>query len=46
MNDSQVPQQIRSVAQSVRASAVMAKNGGKPANQTAAPPQVEINRKQ
>jgi tetratricopeptide (TPR) repeat protein len=46
MNDSQVPQQIRSVAQSVRASAVMAKNGGKPANQTSAPPQVEINRKQ
>jgi tetratricopeptide (TPR) repeat protein len=46
MNDSQAPQQIRSVAQSVRATAVMAKNGGKPANQTAAPPQVEINRKQ
>jgi len=43
MNDSQVPQQIRSVAQSVRASAVMAKNGGKPATQNA-PPQVEINR--
>jgi tetratricopeptide (TPR) repeat protein len=46
MNDSQVPQQIRSVAQSVRASAVMAKNGGKPATQSAPPPQVEINRKQ
>jgi tetratricopeptide (TPR) repeat protein len=46
MNDSQVPQQIRSVAQSVRASAVMAKNGGKPATQNAPPPQVEINRKQ
>ena len=46
MNDSQVPQQIRSVAQSIRASAVMAKNGGKPATQNAPPPQVEINRKQ
>jgi len=46
MNDSQAPQQIRSVAQSVRASAVMAKNGGKPATQNAPPPQVEINRKQ
>jgi len=46
MNDSQVPQQIRSVAQSVRASAVMAKSGGKPATQNAPPPQVEINRKQ
>jgi tetratricopeptide (TPR) repeat protein len=45
MNDSTVPQQIRSVAQSIRASAVMAKNGGKPATQNA-PPQVEINRKQ
>jgi tetratricopeptide (TPR) repeat protein len=45
MNDSQVPQQIRSVAQSIRASAVLAKNGGKPATQNAAPPQVEINRK-
>ena len=45
MNDSTVPQQIRSVAQSIRASAVMAKNGGKPAAQNA-PPQVEINRKQ
>lgn len=44
MNDSQVPQQIRSVAQSVRATAVVAKNGGKPATQNA-PPQVEINRK-
>jgi tetratricopeptide (TPR) repeat protein len=44
MNDSQVPQQIRSVAQSVRASAVVAKNGGKPATQNAPPPQVEINR--
>jgi tetratricopeptide (TPR) repeat protein len=46
MNDSQVPQQIRSVAQSVRASAMMAKNGGKPANQNTPPPQVEINRKE
>jgi tetratricopeptide (TPR) repeat protein len=46
MNDSQVPQQVRSVAQSIRASAVMAKNGGKPATQNAPPPQVEINRKQ
>lgn len=45
MNDSQVPQQIRSVAQSIRAGAVMAKNGGKPATQNAPPPQVEINRK-
>lgn len=45
MNDSTVPQQIRSVAQSIRASAVVAKNGGKPATQNA-PPQVEINRKQ
>jgi len=45
MNDSTVPQQIRSVAQSIRASAVMAKNGGKPATQNASP-QVEINRKQ
>jgi tetratricopeptide (TPR) repeat protein len=46
MNDSQVPQQIRSVAQSIRASAVVAKNGGKPVNQNAAPPQVEIKRKE
>ena len=45
MNDSQVPQQIRSVAQAVRAGALTAKNGGKPATQNA-PPQVEINRKQ
>ncbi|MBV9506462.1 MAG: hypothetical protein JO323_15800 [Acidobacteriia bacterium] len=43
MNDPQAPQQIKSVAQAVRAQAVVAKNGGKPANQQAAPPQVQIN---
>ena len=46
MNDPQAPQQVKSVAQSVRASAVVAKNGGKPANAPAPPPQVEIEKKQ
>ncbi|MBV9744395.1 MAG: hypothetical protein JO099_11575 [Acidobacteriia bacterium] len=42
MNEAQTPAQIKSVAQSIRASAVLAKNGGKAPSQNAAPPQVEI----
>ena len=43
MNEQQTPQQIKSVAQAVRAAAVVAKNGGKPATGQA-PPQVEIKK--
>jgi tetratricopeptide (TPR) repeat protein len=44
MNEAQTPAQIKSIAQSIRASAVVAKNGGKsPAQQNNAPPQVQIN---
>jgi tetratricopeptide (TPR) repeat protein len=42
MNEPQTPAQIKSVAQSIRASAILAKNGGKAPAQNAAPPQVEI----
>jgi tetratricopeptide (TPR) repeat protein len=43
MDEPQTPAQIKSVAQSIRASAILAKNGGKaPAQQNAPPPQVEI----
>ncbi|PWU10652.1 MAG: hypothetical protein C5B51_03980 [Terriglobia bacterium] len=44
MNEAQTPQQIKSVAQSIRAAAVVAKNGGKPLNAPAPPPQVEIKK--
>jgi tetratricopeptide (TPR) repeat protein len=44
MNEQQTPQQIRSVAQAVRAAAVVAKNGGKPVTAPAPPPQVEIKK--
>lgn len=44
MAEAQTPAQIKSIAQSIRASAVVAKNGGKsPAQQNNAPPQVQIN---
>jgi tetratricopeptide (TPR) repeat protein len=43
MNNPQTPQQIKSIAQSIRASAVVAKNGGKSPAQNSAPPQVQIN---
>jgi tetratricopeptide (TPR) repeat protein len=43
MNEAQAPQQIKSIAQSIRASAVVAKNGGKSPAQNNAPPQVQIN---
>jgi tetratricopeptide (TPR) repeat protein len=43
MNNPQTPQQIKSIAQSIRASAVVAKNGGKSPTQNNAPPQVQIN---
>ena len=46
MNEQQAPQQIRSVAQAIRAQAVVAKNGGKPVNATQPPPQVQIQPKQ
>jgi tetratricopeptide (TPR) repeat protein len=47
MGEAQAPQQIKSVAQAVRASAVVAKNGGKPvAPANAPPPQVQINNDQ
>jgi tetratricopeptide (TPR) repeat protein len=42
MNEAQTPPQIKSVAQAIRASAIVAKNGGKAPAQNAAPPQVEI----
>jgi tetratricopeptide (TPR) repeat protein len=42
MAEAQTPAQIKSVAQSIRASAILAKNGGKPPAQNTAPPQVEI----
>jgi len=42
MNEAQTPPQIKSVAQSIRASAVLAKNGGKAPAQNTPPPQVEI----
>jgi lipopolysaccharide biosynthesis regulator YciM len=44
MNDAQTPQQIKSVAQAIRAAAVVAKNGGKPLNAPAPPPQVEVKK--
>ena len=44
MNDPQTPQQIKSVAQAVRAGSVVAKNGGKSPAQPAPPPQVEIKK--
>ncbi len=44
MNEAQTPQQIKSVAQAIRASAVVAKNGGKPAGQSEPPPQVDIKK--
>jgi lipopolysaccharide biosynthesis regulator YciM len=44
MNDAQVPQQIKSVAQAIRAAAVVAKNGGKPLNAPAPPPQIEVKK--
>ena len=43
MNEAQTPAQIKSIAQSIRASAVVAKNGGKSPAQNNAPPQVQIN---
>jgi hypothetical protein len=44
MNEPQTPQQIKSVAQAVRAGSVVAKNGGKAPATQAAPPQVEIKK--
>jgi lipopolysaccharide biosynthesis regulator YciM len=44
MNDAQTPQQIKSVAQAIRAAAVVAKNGGKPLNAPAPPPQIEVKK--
>jgi hypothetical protein len=44
MAEQQTPQQIKSVAQAVRAAAVVAKNGGKPVNAPAPPPQVDIKK--
>jgi tetratricopeptide (TPR) repeat protein len=48
MNEQQAPQQIRSIAQAIRAQAVVAKNGGKPvtAPATQPPAQVPIQPKQ
>jgi tetratricopeptide (TPR) repeat protein len=43
MAEAQTPQQIKSVAQAIRAAAVVAKNGGKPASQNA-PPQIEVKK--
>jgi tetratricopeptide (TPR) repeat protein len=43
MNEPQTPAQIKSIAQAIRASAVVAKNGGKAPTQNNAPPQVQIN---
>jgi len=44
MNEEKTPAQIKSIAQSIRASAIVAKNGGKsPAQPNNAPPQVQIN---
>lgn len=43
MNEEKTPQQFKSIAQAIRASAIVAKNGGKSPAQNAAPPQVQIN---
>jgi lipopolysaccharide biosynthesis regulator YciM len=44
MAEAQTPQQIKSVAQAIRAAAVVAKNGGKSPNAPAPPPQVEVKK--
>ena len=44
MDEAQTPAQFKSIAQSIRAAAIIAKNGGKaPTQQNAPPPAVQIN---